>query len=400
MLCSLRLVQKEYKIKCLHKRDFIHDYVCLVVAGGKECKIKMNILFLSGNLCNGGAQKVISNISSELCKTDKVHILLLNREDHEYTVDSKVVVSSIADTFEEYQSMNKIKILLKIRKYIKQNNIKTVVGFLHCGYILGIATLGLSVRKISSIRNNPTNNESCFQGIRGYLDNFWFDHSDAIVLQTKDQLEFVKKKNILKCYVIPNPVHSEPFDFVYRSKVKEIIMVGRLEKQKNYYLMLNAFKNLELAKSGIKLKIFGEGREKENIKLFIEKNEMEKNVILCGWSDSIKCEMIKSDCYVLSSNYEGMPNALMEAMSIGLPCISTDCKTGPRDLISNRENGLLVQKDNINELENALRMLINMDCMERKKMGMNAHEDMKNNYNISKISEKWRQLFIEVDSRV
>lgn len=103
-------------------------------------------------------------------------------------------------------------------------------------------------------------------------------------------------------------------------------------------------------KSEITLDIFGEGNQKKYLEGLVDEYGLANHVFLRGRSQSIEKQLQVADMFVMTSDYEGMPNALMEAMAFGVPCISSDCKTGPRSLIKSFENGLLFQTNNVEDL--------------------------------------------------
>ena len=121
-----------------------------------------------------------------------------------------------------------------------------------------------------------------------------------------------------------------------------IVAAGRLIEQKNYPMLIASMKRVTERHPDAVLKIYGSGGLEEELENRIKDNNLQNNVFLMGRSDRLKEELSKADIYVLSSDFEGMPNALMEAMAAGLPCISTDCPTGPKDIIESHKTGLLV----------------------------------------------------------
>ena len=134
-------------------------------------------------------------------------------------------------------------------------------------------------------------------------------------------------------------------------KISKIIAVGRLHEQKNYPLLLKAMVDITKIKSEITLDIFGEGNQKKYLEGLVDEYGLANHVFLRGRSQSIEKQLQVADMFVMTSDYEGMPNALMEAMAFGVPCISSDCKTGPRSLIKSFENGLLFQTNNVEDLK-------------------------------------------------
>ena len=140
-----------------------------------------------------------------------------------------------------------------------------------------------------------------------------------------------------------------------------------------------------------KLIIYGEGNSREKLEELIRELGIEKRVILPGIIEDVKEKIYKATMFVLSSRYEGMPNALMEAMALGLPVISSDCPCGgPRYLIKNEQNGILVENDNIEELKNAMETILENKEFASK-IGKNANKiaDTLNPYKVNKLWEKY-----------
>ena len=153
---------------------------------------------------------------------------------------------------------------------------------------------------------------------------------------------------------------------------KEIVTVGRLEPQKNQKLLINAFSELAKKIPDYTLVIYGEGSLRKELEKFIESKGLKDRIFLPGAKNNIQEYIKDASLFVLSSDYEGIPNALIEAMAIGLPCVSTDCSPGgARELITNGENGVIVECRNSNELATAMARLLT-DRESAKKMGTNA----------------------------
>ena len=153
---------------------------------------------------------------------------------------------------------------------------------------------------------------------------------------------------------------------------KEIVTVGRLEPQKNQKLLINAFSELAKKFPDYTLVIYGEGSLRKKLEKYIESKGLKDRVFLPGAKNNIQEYIKDASLFVLSSDYEGIPNALIEAMAIGLPCVSTDCSPGgARELITNGENGVIVECRNSNELATAMARLLT-DRESAKRMGTNA----------------------------
>lgn len=356
----------------------------------------MKVLFVSGNLCDGGAQRVISIVASRLAELGyQVYLLLYSRNEKEYPLYSKVKVFALGETFEEYRRLSIGKKILKIRKYIKDISPDIAIGFLEGGYGLFLASLGMNVIKIASSRIDPTVLLRK-KGMRAWLDKIWFKEADAVVVQTKQQMEHARIAGWKQMEIIPNPISDKALiggTHNYKRPCDKIIMVGRLAAQKNYKMAIEAMGILKKEYPDLTLDIYGKGEEKKYLEEMIDEKGLGKEICIQGWTQDVTGELKKHDIYLLCSDFEGMPNSLMEAMAAGLLCISTDCDTGPSDLIQDGVNGLLIPTGDAKALVASMRKILQKSEIERKEMGEQAFYTIKNNFNEKVITEKWIQLF-------
>ncbi len=356
----------------------------------------MKILFLSGNLCDGGAQRVISVVASYLAEQgNDVSVLLYSRNEKEYPLSPKVNVISIAPNYEEYSKISGLKRIKFIRKHLKSLKPDVAVGFLEGGYGLYLSSFGMKFKKIASIRNNP-NHVFYEKGLRSIINKMWFCSADAIVVQTNKQLELMPKKMEKQSLVIANPISDVAINNLkreYSDNCRKLVMAGRLNPQKNYPMVFEAINIVRKKYPDIQLDIFGKGNQESTLQELININGLTGNVKLCGWSQNTLEEYKNHDMYILSSNFEGMPNALMEAMAVGLPCISTDCDTGPSDLIQHGENGFLVPVGDSAMLADYIIKIIEMTSEQRKELGIKAHRMIKEKFNTEVIIQQWKKIF-------
>ena len=149
------------------------------------------------------------------------------------------------------------------------------------------------------------------------------------------------------------------FEEEWNGKDKSILSVGRIYPQKNHALLLRAFAQIHKSKPEFKLKICGKGSEENNLQKLANDLGIADSVCFMGEISNIREQLKSCSCFVLSSDYEGLPNALMEAMAVGVPVISTDCPCGgPRMLIKGNENGVLVPCGDVDKLGSAIEEVI------------------------------------------
>ena len=355
----------------------------------------MKLLFVSGNLCNGGAQRVISVVSSKLAdKGHDVSLILFARNEKEYPLSNKVKIYSLGDNFEEYSKLSEFKRVKMLRALLNQIKPEAAVGFLEGGYGLYLSSFGMKFPKIASARIDPVQILNA-KGVRAKINLRWFASADAVVLQTNEQADHVKHMNWKNKTVIANPVSQAALEYPehdYERPCKRLVMAGRLDDQKNYKMAITAMKTVHESYPDVILDIFGKGKEEEDLRAFIMSNGLEGCVTLKGWTQNVADEYAKSDIYLMTSDCEGMPNALMEAMAIGLPCISTDCPTGPADLICDGENGYLVPVNDAAALADRVMRLVEMSSEDRRAMGESARKYLSDNFNRGYIAEQWERL--------
>lgn len=308
----------------------------------------MKVMFFVGEFSDGGAERVISIIANNIVNSYDVEILSYFKKDSFYKTDDRVVLNSIeANT----NSTNKIKNLKWLRKHIKDVDI--IISFLAPFNILSLlANIGINKPIIVSDRNDPrfVPNNTFIRFLRDRL----YGNADAIVVQTENNKEYFKKYSN-KTYVIPNPLNMDNFIGIAlnETKQKKIVNVGRLKPQKNQELLIDAFNEIHKKYPEYTLHIYGIGPYENELKDLVKLLNLSDSVIFEGQRDDIFNDIKDSELFVLSSNYEGMPNALIEAMALGLPCISTDV-SGARDMIENDINGIVVPINDKDRLVNSM----------------------------------------------
>lgn len=189
--------------------------------------------------------------------------------------------------------------------------------------------------------------------------------------------------------VIPNILTVEPKP-VKDYSVKRVICAGRYAPQKGYDLLLDAWRQLAYHYSDWQLYIFGNG-DRSPYQKIVNRLGLGNSVHLMNATQDIVDEFTQSSIYIMSSRFEGFGLVLAEAMACGLPCISFDCPHGPRDIIRNGEDGLLVENGNIQALAQALEHLITDEEL-RQTMGQHAAQNI-TRFSPDTIMEQWLELF-------
>ena len=338
------------------------------------------VLLAIPQLTGGGAERVVSVWANELYRRGyETSIILFHRSKDEYQTDSEIGIYSVADSLKGYLELSYPQRYIRIRKMLKGILPNYIISFLPAMQVwMMLASIGLHTKRIDTIRINPwrisvTNPVSVF---------FWklcYRTSKKIILQASDQRPFFSAKERKKSIVIPNPIselYFESFKQVVSEVPTEFIAVGRIVPQKNYRMMIKGFAQVCMSRPNLRLRIFGTGKESyiAEIQAYISELEMHNNIFLMGRTPHIEEEYRKHDIYLMTSDYEWLPNALAEAMASQLVCISTDCKTGPKDLIDNEKNGFLIPVGDVNALTKTIRRVLLMSKEERTGMTLEARK--------------------------
>ena len=351
---------------------------------------KMRICFCIDKLDSGGAERVLTTLANEFSKLD-CDVCLIETSSRGstpfYKIDKEVEHIQLLSSIEK--KVNLFKKIKLLRKEIKRIKPDVVVTFKYpVNIYTAFALVNIKCVHIVSERNNP------YTYSVGRISNFLkkpiFKSADGCVFQTQDAMKYYFKKNNQKAIIIPNPVESsestlwEPI----KKRKQTIISVGRLVPQKNTKLLIDAFEDFNQMEPNYVLKIYGTGILQDELIDYAKTKKCGSSVLFLGNSSSWMQENKDASLFVLSSDYEGMPNSLMEAMAIGLPCISTDCPIGgPRYLIQDGVNGFLVKTNDKMDLVDKMCTLV-----RNKNLSFSfsyANKDMIEKYSKEVIAKEW-----------
>ena len=349
----------------------------------------MKVIFTIANMVGGGSERVISILSNQFVKRGiDVSILMTAGNTIEYTLDSKVETVSMGGT-SGGSMLKRVERIKNIRNYFEKPENKDAVLIAFgpgTSFYTWLSDIGLKHRLIISERNDPG---ACPHPI---LRNFIYKQAEKIVFQTFQAKDCFPKGISKKGVVIPNPIRPDIPDKYTGERRKTVVAVGRLDEQKNYPLLLKAFKDFLKKYPEYELHIFGKGHLENNLKaIAIEELGLGDKVVFEGFCKDVNNRIKDAGMFVLSSDYEGISNALIEAMALGLPVISTDCPIGGSSMcIENGKNGLLVPVGGENSLCEAMCKLA-QDSELADELGENASK-IRDRFNEETISSKWEAL--------
>lgn len=219
-----------------------------------------------------------------------------------------------------------------------------------------------------------------------------FSMYEKFVALTKE--DSINWKNVISnVEYIYNPVSFKSEKFPNYAK-KETIAIGRLSEQKGYDYMIEIWKVVTETHPEWVLKIFGEGDQEEKLKKIIKDYNLERNIKILSVTPRIELELLKSSLFIMTSRFEGLPLALMEAMSVGLAAVSFNTPCGPSELIKNGENGFITELYDIKDTAAKIKILLN-DEERRKKYGYKS-KMLSTQFAIDQVIIKWENLFIKL----
>ena len=354
----------------------------------------MKLLFVTSTLGSGGAERVLSILANEFCKRgNKVEVIALtNKAKDYYALDKRI---KYLHAGQECCS-GLLSALRWFRRHVAESKPDCVIAFMEAVYeFVLIALFRTNIPVISSERKDPRT----LGPLRKMLRWFLLPTAAAHVVQTKQIRDFYRKSIRDKTVVIYNPVDEKVWEFNPTEggkslpRIKRIVSVGRLYHQKNQQMLIKAFAKIAVKYAQYKLIIFGEGHLRKNLEQLIADLGLQGRVLLPGRSSNVIEEVAKSEIFCLSSNFEGMSNAMIEAICVGTPIVSTKV-SGTDELIIDGKNGLLVEIGNIEKLAIALEELMADKALQSKLS--KEEQAMSHLFRTSSVVDQWQKLIIKV----
>lgn len=341
----------------------------------------------------GGAEKQIINLANEMASRGHnvmLVVLASNVEMFPINHDVKIIDTTINEKNSSFKLIYRYKELKRVLKAFSPDI--TVNFWLQSAYLTATMPKTIVGKVIYAERGDPGDDE--YHGLLGIIRNIAFHNIEGFVFQTEGARNYFTTIDKKKTEIIHNPVHikDDRFSAPCKNREKKIVNIGRLHPQKNQKLLIKAFAEVAKKHPDYRLEIYGDGDLRESLESEIRQLELENSVSILHSCKNVFEKMYTSSVFVLSSDFEGMPNVLMEAMAMGIPCISTDCKPGgARALIDNGTNGWIVPIDNMQALSKQICYVLD-NPQEAKKIAIKAM-DIRENHHPKEIYNKWESFF-------
>lgn len=368
----------------------------------------MKIVYYTDQIyLHGGIERVLANkVNYWVNETGyEIHVITTEQSGKIpcYKIDDKVKLHDLSINYNRKKRyinpVNLIKIsthFFKLKKKIREIKPDVIVV---CNFAFGFYFMPFLCKNIKIIKEfhssrhfdfiNRINNKSIFKKILYILNDYIESKYDYLVVLTKDELNYYNSHNTV---VIPNSLSNFPKKSALLDANK-VISAGRIAPVKGYENLIKAWSVVVKTNSNWTLDIFGEGETEyiKSLQSLISQLGLQHKVNLCGSTNCLEDKMLDASVFAMTSLTECFPMVLLESLSCGLPIVSFDCPHGPRNIISNDKDGLLVDNQNIDKFSEALKKLLNNEEL-RKKMGRTARENSKR-FSPELIMKDWKTIF-------
>ena len=355
----------------------------------------MQIDFIISSIKGGGAERVMVLLANYFAsKGHQIRIITFSTT-IAYTIDRKVEVSILDKSNIKNHKLKWLYNLFLFYKK-KKNRPSILISFSTLTNMISIIIAKLYHIKIIVSEHNNHLRVPNPKFLTNFTRNTLYPLADTVTVLTKYDVEFYEKKGS-KVTVMPNPCTFTPIEKSLKNREKTILAVGRLNRynHKGFDNLIDIVKEAFEGNDEWVLKILGDGdRGLSFLKEKVSQYGLENKVIFEGFCSNVAEYMEKSEIFILSSRYEGLPMVLLEAMSQGMSCISYDCITGPSDIITHGYNGILVKDQDKDLMVKELKELMN-DFELRETLSKNAIKSL-NSFEIENIYKKWMVLINEV----
>lgn len=351
------------------------------------------IAIVSASLGVGGAERFAGLLSFMLHDLDYEvhHIIILDHVDYDYKGKLVNLGQLFSDKKGIFRAIKKGKY---IANYLQENHIQMVIdNRSRPFFIREVFTKWIYGNRKTYFMIHSSNLEMYFS-IFDFGVNFLYQKATKLVCVSKDiEHKIQKKYNLKNTITIHNPVDFPDKTFQLPNLIPKNYMLffGRFEEEiKNFALLLSAFKQSKVYAKGTMLLLVGEGSSKDFIQTKIAELQLESFVLVLPFQKNITAFVQNAKCTILTSRFEGFPMSLVESLAASTPVISVDCETGPKEIIQNNFNGLLVENHNENALAEAIKTMVEDEILYQTCKN-NAQKSVEH-LSLTTIAQHWKQL--------
>lgn len=304
--------------------------------------MRKKVIFVISSMGVGGEQRSLSVLSSKLLEFYDVEIVYFVQQETRIEMDLRIPCIKI-DQPSNVSIIKYFRRVLTLYQYFRKSEGSTIVGYgVVAGLFSAMALITLRNELVIAERNDPRKVSFLIKILRSFL----YFRAQKAVFQTEDASSYFSDRYFKQRKVIYNLIDEGILKFKTNEKKKIIINVSRFVKAKNHRLLLDAFNIVHPYFPEYELHLYGEGPSKKNILNRIKIFKLESHVKIFEPIHDIYSKLAESNLFVLSSNYEGFPNSLLEAYVLGVPCISTNCPIGgPKEIMKDELEWLVKMND-------------------------------------------------------
>lgn len=354
----------------------------------------MRIMFVTPGMGFGGAERVMSILANKLTEQGEQISFVVMDDDKElaYPLHDGVALHFMQTArFDKHGNL--ARLIKVLRGHIKNLRPDVIVSFFSTTLAFSwLASFGMGIPLVFSERNDPYHN---INGIKAKLyQTIALGCSKHIVFQTAGARDYYGSWVKRKATIILNPFDGRSLPQEHPQKEKLLVSAGRLCEQKNQAVIIDAFQKIADRYPEHRLVIYGEGPLREQLQSRIDNYGLSDRILLPGTDRNLLERIQNAELFLFGSDFEGLPNALIEAMALGLPCVSTDCSPGgARELIDNYKSGIVVPCGNGEKMAEAISFMLD-DPQTAKAMGTEARKIL-DKLSVEAICEKWSKVFTD-----
>ncbi|OKP70709.1 hypothetical protein BTE77_25945 [Ensifer adhaerens] len=349
----------------------------------------MRIVFVLSGLGAGGAEKVVNILARHRsARGDDVHVLALNAETPEsyFAYDRSVRVEALGGG-RSAPAFKTAARIARLRGRLRALSPDLVISFLtKVNIMVVLASRGLGLRVVLSERNNF--NTQDMSPLWRLARPLAARLAERLVMQTTDATNSLPPALKARAVIIPNPITLQHARDRTAGAGTRVLAVGRLDRQKGFDLLIDAFAGIAERTPNMTLTIFGDGPERRALEEQVQRLDLADRIRLPGTTKSPVEWIDAGDIFVLSSRFEGFPNVLLEAMSAGLASIAFDCPWGPSEIIDTPAVGVLVPKEDVRQLADAIGRLA-ADATLQQQIGATGARAVAARYAIQSVLQQW-----------